>query len=460
MEKMISLEEALTLKREENNNYYRKYVNPALAKMYSLLNFDKRYMKAEGCKVWDDEGNEYLDFLGAFGALNFGHNPPQIYAALEKVKERPILLQASTGVLTGVAAHNLSKLIPGNLTNTFFCNSGAEAVEGAIKLARIASGNEKIIYCQSSFHGKTMGALSLTGRKKYQEPFKPLIKGTEDVPFSDVDILEYKLQKGDVAAFIVEPIQGEGGIIVPEKGYLKNVRELCNKYDTYLILDEIQTGFGRTGKNFACEHEGIEPDIITLAKSLGGGVMPVGAFISKKEIWNKAYGSMDKALLHSSTFGGNTLSCAAVIAATGQLEDLQLGKEAAEKGEYLLTRLKEMENKYELIKEVRGRGLMIGIEFERPDSGLLNKLSGGMMAKLSHEYLGSLVAGSLLNNYYIITAYTLNNPNVIRLEPPLIISYKEIDKLLEALEDIFAKNNGFLDITLKSARSIIGKYFK
>ncbi len=460
MGKMISLTEALELSREENNKYYKEYVNPALGKIYSLLNFDKKYTKADGCKVWDDEGNEYLDFLGAFGALNFGHNPSGLYEAMDKVRGKPILLQASMGVITGAAARNLSKLIPGNLSNTFFCNSGAEAVEGAIKLARAASGKEKIIYCQGSFHGKTMGALSLTGRKKYQKPFKPLIGATEHVPFGQTDNLEYKFKNGNVAAFIVEPIQGEGGIIIPPRGYLKKVRELCNKYNTYLILDEIQTGFGRTGKNFACEHDNIEPDIITLAKSLGGGVMPVGAFVSKEKIWNKAYGSIDRALLHSSTFGGNTLSCAAVIAATNELQDLNLSSKAAEKGAYLLARLKKLEEKYKLIKEVRGRGLMIGIEFEQPTNALLDKISRGMVAKLSYEYLGAMIAGSLLNDYNIITAYTLNNPNVIRLEPPLIVSYEEIDYLLTALDKIFKVNNGFMDVTLKSARTIIGKYFK
>ena len=456
----VSIDKALQLSREKNNKYYRDYVNPALAKIYNLLNFNKKYIKAKGCKVWDNEGKEYLDFLGAFGALNFGHNQPEIYTALDKVKNKPILLQASIGVITGVAARNVSKLLPGNLTNTFFCNSGAEAVEGAIKLARAASNKKKIIYCQGSFHGKTMGALSITGKKKYQKPFQPLIGATENIPFANINSLEYKLKNDDVAAFIVEPIQGEGGIIVPPRGYLKKVRELCDKYNTYLILDEIQTGFGRTGKDFACEHDEIAPDIITLAKSLGGGIMPVGAFVSRKEIWNKAYGSINKALLHSSTFGGNTLSCAAVIAVINQLNNLKLSSKAAEKGDYLIAKLKKMEKKYELIKEVRGRGLMIGIEFKQAEDSLLNKISGGMLRKVSYEYLGAMIAGTLLNDYQIITAYTLNNPNVIRLEPPLIISYEDIDKLINALDCIFSENNGFINITVQNAKKLIGNYFK
>ena len=205
--------------------------------------------------------------------------------------------------------HQSSKDYSGDFKNTL-CNSGAEAVEGALKTARISTGKTGLISCEGSFHGKTLGALSVTGRTKYQEPFKPLIPECSLVPFGDLDLLEKELAKGDIAAFIVEPIQGEGGVIVPPNGYLKGARELCTKYGALLIVDEIQTGLGRTGYMFACEHEEVEPDIMCLAKSLGGGVMPIGAFITTPEVWNKAYGSTDKCLLHTSTFGEKYLgSC-------------------------------------------------------------------------------------------------------------------------------------------------------
>ncbi|MBC7325332.1 MAG: aspartate aminotransferase family protein, partial [Moorella sp. (in: Bacteria)] len=227
----------------------------------------------------------------------------------------PNLIQSSLGVLAAALAHNLAKITPGDLQRSFFCNSGCEAVEGALKLARAATGRKEIIYCHNSFHGKSFGALSVTGREKYQKPFEPLLPGCAAVPFGDAEALAYELKKERAAAFIVEPIQGEGGINVPPPGYLAQARRLCSQHGTLLIIDEIQTGFGRTGAMFACEEEGAVPDILCLAKSLGGGIMPVGAYITTDEIWKKAYGSMEKALLHTSTFGGNNWAAAAALAA-------------------------------------------------------------------------------------------------------------------------------------------------
>lgn len=457
---LIDVDSALKLTREEVVEYYKCHVNPALAKLLGLLNFDNQYVRAEGTRVWDSKGKEYLDFLGGYGALNLGHNPPAVLEAIKKVMGLPNILQAGLGTMISVAARNLSQLTPGELSHTFFCNSGTEAVEGAIKLARIASGKERIIYCENSFHGKTMGSLSITGRDKYQKPFKPLIPGNEMVPFGDLDSLELKLKSGNIAAFIVEPIQGEGGINLPPDGYLQGVRDLCNRYDVLFILDEIQTGFGRTGRMFACEHDGVVPDIMCLAKSLGGGVMPIGAFTTTEEIWKKAYGGVDTALLHTSTFGGNTLATTAAIATMNELVEKDLSRQAREKGEYFLSKLKALAGEYELIKEVRGRGLMIGIEFNQPDSGIFDKISRGMVSKLSYEYTGSLVAGALINDHQVITAYTLNNPNVIRLEPPLIVSYDEIDYVIDALDAIFSKNKGLLGMAVNSARTVLGGLFR
>ena len=457
---LFNIEKALELSRDDVVRYYKEYLNPALARMFSLLNFDKQFVRAEGVKLWDSEGNEYLDFLGGYGALNMGHNPPAVLAALERVEKMPNILQTSMGTLASAAACNLARIAPGDLKHSFFCNSGTEAVEGAIKTARIASGRASFIYCSNSFHGKTMGSLSVTGRNKYQQPFNPMLPGNRRVPFGDIDALEHELKNGEHAAFIVEPIQGEGGVVLPAEGYLKAVRELCDQYHTYLIIDEIQTGFGRTGALFACEEEGVSPDIMCLAKSLGGGVMPVGAFICRADIWEKAYGGFDKALLHTSTFGGNTRAAAAALTSIYEIVTRDLSTEAREKGEYLLNKLRELAERYEMIKEVRGRGLLIGMELRELRGGVADKLSGGLVGKLSHEYLGSMIAGALYNDHRIITAYTLNNPNVIRFEPPLIISYEEIDYLLEALEKVFEKNKGLLDLAVKSARDFLGGLFK
>lgn len=451
---LFGLEDVMRFTQRDISNLYQKYMNPALAQMMGLLKFDKRFTKAQGIYVWDEEGNRYIDCLGAYGALNLGHNPPAVLRALERVQELPNLLQASINGMAAALAHNLAQVAPGELKHTFFCNSGAEAVEGALKMARIVTGRTKFIYCEGAFHGKTFGALSVTGRSKYQQPFAPLLPGCEAIPYGDSIALENKLRHRDVAAFIVEPIQGEGGIIIPPAGYLSKARELCAAYGTLLIVDEVQTGLGRTGTLFACQQEEVEPDILCLAKSLGGGVVPIGATMATSRVWNSAYGSIDKALLHTSTFGGNTRAAAAGIAALNAILADDLPARAQANGRYLMTQLEQLKNKHPLITDVRGRGLMIGLEFAGPQ-GIFNRLTKGALSKLSQEYLGAMVAGELLNRHHIITAYTLNNPNVIRLEPPLIIGRKELDQVVAALDDILTRNGTIWRMTLTSTKTAV-----
>lgn len=458
----MSLDDALSLSREDIVKNHKEYLNSALVQLMGLIDFTRNFVKAEGTKVWDDEGNEYLDFLGAYGAMNLGHNHPKVFQAMEKAFGKPNLLQAALSPLPAVLAHNLAQVTPGNLKHSFFCNSGAEAVEGALKLVRIATGKEPVIYCKGAFHGKSFGALSVTGREKYQKPFEPLLHNFASVPYDDLAALEEALATGQAAAVILEPIQGEGGIIIPHDGYLKGVRELCDKYKAYMIIDEVQTGFGRTGYLFACEKEGVTPDVMCVAKSLGGGVMPIGAYITTEELWNKAYGSVEKCLLHTSTFGGNAMATAAGIAALEIIIEEGLVEKARKNGEYFLARLKELQAKYPIIKDVRGMGLMIGLEFDEPvkKGSFAEKLGGKFINKLSGEYMGALIAGELLNKHHIITAYTLNNPNVIRLEPPLIVTREELDRVLAALEEIFQHNSGLFSLAMSSGKSMLGKVFK
>jgi len=458
--KLIGLDEALNLNDSEIRKLFSNYQNPGLAKTLGLLGFDRVYTEASGVVLKDKEGNEYLDFLGGFGSLNLGHNPEAVTRAVEKVEKRPNILHTSLNPVSAALAHNLAQITPGELSRTFFCNSGTEAVEGAIKLARASTGKKTIIYCENSFHGKSMGSLSVTGRSKYQEEFAPLVPGCRAIPFGDAKALERELNRSDdVAAFIVEPIQGEGGIIVPPEGYLKNVQEICKKHEVLLIVDEIQTGLGRTGKMFACEHEGVEPDIMTLAKSLGGGVMPVGAFITTPAIWDRAYGSVQKCTLHTSTFGGNTRGMAAALAAVQEIIEKGLPEMAAEKGNYLMERLKEATAGHPLVKDVRGRGLLVGIEFNGPGK-LLNQLTGGIAEKLSQEYVGAFVAGELLNKYRIITAYSLNNPNTIRLEPPLTVTYEQLDRVVSALDEILGRNRTAVKVVFSGVKNVIGSVYK
>lgn len=456
---LLTIDDAIHMTRSDIRKTYAAYVNPAYTKLLSLVNIDRHFVRASGVSVWDEDGAEYFDFLGGFGALNFGHNPPEVFEAIEKVKQSPSLIKADLNPFTAVLAHNLAQILPGDLSRSFFCNSGTEAVEGALKTAKIATGKPGIVYCSGSFHGKSMGSLSVTGRTKYQKPFEPLVPECHMVPYGDAAALEQALQMGNIAGFIVEPIQGEGGIVVPPPGYLKQARELCTRHGVLMIVDEIQTGFGRTGKLFACQEEDVVPDIICLSKSLGAGVIPIGVFVTTPEIWDKAYGTMETALLHTSTFGGNTFACVAGMVAIELAIERDVSANAKEMGEALMSGLRELASKYSLIKEVRGRGLMVGVEFAPPE-GLANKLTGGLAASLSHEYAASLVAGELLNKHRIVTAYTLNNPNVIRLEPPLIVEKHHIDALLDAMDATLSRNKGLVGLAVSTAKTAVQSLFR
>lgn len=458
-ESLVDLQTALSRSQAEIRDAHKNYLNPGLVTLMGLLDFSKRYVRAEGVSVWDEDGNRYLDFLGGYGSLNLGHNPPVVLDAIRAIQERPAILHTYLSPLSGALGENLGRLAPGDLRRTFFSNSGTEAVEAALKLARAATGRKRFLSCDGSFHGKSLGSLSISGRKKYQTAFLPLVPGCTLVPYGDAAALERELAAGDVAGFIVEPVQGEGGIIVPPPGYLKRAEELCRRFGALFIVDEVQTGLGRTGALFACEHDGVTPDVMCLAKSLGGGVMPVGATITTPEIWDRAFGGIEKCTLHTSTMGGNAWAMAAGIATLNQLVDERLSERARTLGEYFLGRLQELKGRYRLLSDIRGRGLMIGLEFTKPQ-GWMDKITGGTVHKLSEEYLGAMVAGELLNRHRIITAYTFNNPNVIRLEPPLTVTCEEIDVVVSALEEVFSRNKGMLQMAMSASKTVVGGLFK
>jgi putrescine aminotransferase len=443
----LTLEQALELPRAEIAALYRQHVNPDLCSLLTLVGFDRRFVEAHGVIVTDDQGREYLDFLGGYGALNLGHNHPEVIEAVQAVENMPNILQASIGCLVGPLAASLAAICPGDLNKSFFCNSGAEAVEGALKLARISTGRTDFVYAGGSFHGKTMGALSVTGRAMYQQPFEPLVPGCHRVPYGDADALAVVLGQHECAAFIVEPIQGEGGIVVPPDGYLKAVRDLCSAHGTLWIADEIQTGMGRTGTMFAVEHEQVVPDIMTTAKSLGGGVMPIGAYTATDGVWSAGYGGQDKCLLHTSTFGGNTRACAAGLKSIEVILRDRLADAARAKGELLKSELQRVAENTVLVKEVRGRGLMIGVEFYEPK----------IAKELSKEYLAASIAALLLHDHGIITAYTLNNPNVIRFEPPLIVSEPQIEQVVEAFEKTCKSHHGFAGALAGLGRTVVSR---
>ena len=408
-------------------------LNPTVAKMLRTFHLDKNYVSGQGSYLFDEKGNRYLDFIAQYGAVPFGYNPPVIWEALERVRSQqiPSLVQPS---LPGEAlrlANKLAQITPGDLCYCTFCQSGTEAVEAAIKLARSATGKLTIVSTERSFHGKTLGALSATGRDVYQTPFGAPVPGFTRIPYNDAAALAEVLENNsDVAAFIVEPVQGEGGIIPAQPGYLAQVQRLCRQHGVVFIVDEIQTGLGRTGKMFACDHAGIEPDVLLLAKALGGGLIPLGVCISSPRVYNDDFGA-----LHSSTFANNNLACAVGSAVLEELlkDDQQLIKDVAEKGEYLLKRAHQLGESYpDIIKKVRGQGLMAGIEFhDLDDCG-----SYDMTYLCDRGGFTALLAGFLLNVFQIRLVPFLNNPMTVRLEPTLTITVEEIDQMMDALDTV------------------------
>ncbi len=404
---------------------YARHLNAGMAKALSFMGMDAAAVRAEGSLIWDSRGRRFIDFLGGYGAFNFGHRHPRIIAAVrEQLDRMPLSCKLLVDIPAVEAAMKLSLITPGAISKFFFTNSGTESVEGALKLARLATGRSGIIYTRGGFHGKTMGSLSATGRDKHRIPFEPLLAKFSEVPFGCVETLETTLNS-DISAVIIEPVQGEGGIHSAPAGYLKAVRELTRKHGTLLIADEVQTGMGRTGRNFACERDGIEPDIIVLAKSLGGGVMPVGAFGGTPEVWAKFE---EQPLIHSSTFGGGAMACAAVSAAIDVLQDEKLAERAERVGPTFLDGLKALQLKYpQVLKEARGVGLLIGLEFTSSD-------------------VAELAIAAILNKGVLI-AFALNSPEVVRLEPPL-----------NTPEELFAEVLEVLDAALRETAEMLEKY--
>jgi putrescine aminotransferase len=396
---------------------YSEYINPGLAKLMSFAGFGVE-MQGEGCYVIDHQGRKLLDFLGGYGVFSLGHRHPAVVQAVKNQLDRmPLSSKTFFSSPTADLAEQLARITPGDLQYSFFCNSGAEATEGALKFAKAATGRTRIVATDDSYHGKTVGALSTTGREKYRKRFAPLMPGVEFVPFGDSAAAAAAID-GDTACMIIEPIQGEGGIRVPPDGYLTAIRRACDAHGALMIVDEVQTGFGRTGKMFACEHDGVVPDLMTLAKCLGGGVMPVGAVVGTQKVWDAVFS--ENPLLHTSTFGGNGLACAAGLAAIKVIEQEGLVARSATMGAKLKAGLEEIAAKHpDLIGEIRGRGLMLGVEFREDE-------------------VGELVVAQLLKREMFV-AYTLNNPRVLRFEPPLIIGDAEIDAALEKFEGAVAE---------------------
>jgi len=403
---------------------YQEYVNPGLASLMKFGGFGDVEVFAEGCVLRTASGAEYLDFLGSYGVFTLGHRHPRVVEAVHRQLDRlPMSSRTFFNEQLANLAEKLASIAPKGLQYSFFSNSGTEAVEAALKIARVATGKTRFVCTIGGYHGKSMGSLSATGRDVFRTPFDPLVPGFTHVPFNDAAAAADALDS-DTAAVIVETLQGEGGIRCASPEYLPALRKLCTDRGVLLIVDEVQTGLGRTGAMFGCDHYGVSPDIMTLAKALGGGVMPIGATMATPDIWQKAFG--ENPLIHTSTFGGNPLACAAGLAAIQVIEDEGLVQKSRLRGNQLLTGLKAVQTRFpESVVEARGMGLMIGVEFAVKD---VAELTINGMARRG-----------------IIAAYTLNNPKVIRFEPPLVVTEDQVDQALDAFEEAVEESIEMLD---------------
>lgn len=395
---------------------YSEHLNPGLAKLMQFAGFGVE-VSAEGMYITDQDGRQYLDFLGGYGVFSLGHRHPDVLkAVVDQLHKQPLSSKTFFNPVQGALARRLAEVAPEGLQYTFFSNSGTEAVEAALKMARAATGRTGFVSTEGGYHGKTLGALSVTGREKYRKPYQPLVPGASFVPYGDLAAAEAAINE-TTAAFIVETVQGEGGVHVAPPGYLAGLRAACDRAGALLIADEVQTGLGRTGKWFGCDHEGVRPDLMTLAKALGGGVMPIGATMGTAAVWNKVFA--DNPLTHTSTFGGNPLACAAGLAVLDIMERDNLVERVAIQGDRLQAALKEALKDQPLVAEVRGQGLLIGVEF-------------------AEDEVGELVIAQMMKRG-VIAAYTLNNPRVIRMEPPFLVTDEQIDHAVNCLKESVAE---------------------
>jgi ornithine--oxo-acid transaminase len=410
---------------------WARTINPQFVRVLRTIGFDRTWSRADGAYLFDDKGNRFLDLLGGFGMYNVGRNNPRIRAALVEALEleTPGSVQLGVTALPGLLAEALLERTPARLERVLFTSTGTEAVEAALKLGRAATKRTRVLSAESGFHGLTLGSLSANGNDVFTSRFQPLLPGFDRVPFGDLDALEQALRSEDVALFLVEPIQGKG-CTLPPPGYLEGAQELCRRYGTLFCVDEVQTGFGRTGRLFAFEHWGIEPDLVPVAKSLSGGYVPVGALLMSRAVHEAVYDSMEHAVSHGSTFAPNELAMAAGLATLHELDEQSLVEHTARLGDVLLEKTRPLVDEFEVVADVRGLGLMWAIEFGEPKSG---RMSWRMIERMQPGLFAQLVVAPLFSKHRILSQVAAHKLAVIKILPPLVVTGEDVDYFVDAL---------------------------
>ena len=431
------IRELLESRAGEDYDLYARTINPQFMRLLKTLGFDRVWARGEGQYLYDDDGNRYLDLLGGFGMFNVGRNNPRVRAALVEALElqTPGSVQLGVSLLPGLLAEELLRRTPARLERVLFTSSGTEAVEGALKLGRAATGRERVVSTEHGFHGLTLGSLSASGDRNFVDRFGPLLPGFSQVPFGDLDALERELRSEEVALFLVEPVQGKG-VNLPPAGYLTAAQELCRRYGTLFAVDEVQTGLGRTGRLFALEHWGLEPDLVTVAKSLSGGYVPVGALLMARGVYDAVFDSLEHSVSHGSTFAPNDLAMAAGIATLRELDENGLVTRSARVGDLLLERTRELAEEHEVVREARGLGLMWALEFAEPQSG---SIAWRVMERMQTGLFAQLVVVPLFRKHRILSQVAGHDLPVLKGLPPLVLTERDVDDLVNALDDVIRK---------------------
>ena len=442
----MSFDLRATLRSTVGRNYelHAAHVNPQFAKVLKTIGFDHVYVRAQGPYLWDDAGRQYLDFLSGYAVCNMGRNHPVIRQALADLLalDWPSMVQFEAPLLSGLLAEDLKRRTAGRFDHVFFTNSGTEGIEAAIKFAKCATGRPGIVGTERAFHGLSTGALSINGCESFTEGFGPFLPGTRTIPFNDLAALEGELARGDVAAFIVEPIQGKG-VHLPRPGYLADAARLCHRFGALFVADEVQTGVGRTGSFLAIDQEGdVDADLVVMSKALSGGYLPVGAVLARRAVWAKVFSSMDRAIVHSSTFHQGAMAMTAGLASLSVYDEERLDENARRIGERLRAGLEAMKPRFEYIREIRVRGLMLAVEFGEPRS-LSLKAGWKLVNAMDRNLFAQAVVIPLMEDHRILSQVAGHNQAVLKLIPPLTITDADVTWFLQAFEQVMVRLHRF-----------------